>query len=82
MKRLHAITPALILWIAAVVPALAASTEAPTHTVYSSGILVLGFVGFCALVLVVQLIPAIMTLWGMIVGICTNKGKEEIRVPK
>lgn len=37
-------------------------------TVYSSGILVLGFIGFCALVVVVQLIPAIMTCIGMIKG--------------
>ena len=36
--------------------------------VYSSGILVLAFVAICALVVVVQLIPAMMTLWGMIKG--------------
>ena len=41
--------------------------------VYSSGILVLGFVAVCALVVVVQLIPAIMTLWGMIRGAAESR---------
>ncbi len=39
-----------------------------TNKVYSSGILVLLFLGFCALVVVAQLIPAMITLIGMIKG--------------
>jgi hypothetical protein len=39
---------------------------AGTTKVYSSGILVIAFLAVCALVVVVQLIPAMMTLWGMI----------------
>lgn len=45
-----------------------AAHAASTQKVYSSGILVLVFLGFCALVVTVQLIPAIMTLTGMIKG--------------
>jgi len=45
---------------------------AGTTRVYSSGIFVLAFIGFCALVVVVQLIPAIMTLCGMIKGAVEN----------
>lgn len=63
---------AIALWLAAIQPAFAASTT----TVYNSGILVLAFVGFCALVILVQLIPAIMTLWGMLMGILTSKENE------
>lgn len=44
----------------------AAFAEPSTHKVYSSGIMVLMFLGFCALVVVAQLIPAIITLCGMI----------------
>ncbi len=42
---------------------------ASTNKVYSSGILVLVFLGFCALVVIAQLIPAIITLVGMIRGV-------------
>ncbi|MEE4254460.1 MAG: hypothetical protein V2I50_10520 [Desulfuromusa sp.] len=43
------------------VPAFAVDT---TQT-YNSGILVLLFVGFCALLIVAQLVPAVLTLFGM-----------------
>ena len=43
------------------VPAMAADTT----KVYSSGILVLLFVGFCALLVVAQLLPAVLNLIGM-----------------
>jgi len=46
----------------------AAFAAPSTHTVYSSGLLVLLFLGFCALVVVAQLIPAMITLLGMIKG--------------
>ena len=46
----------------------AAFAAPSTHTVYSSGLLVLLFLGFCALVVVAQLIPALITLYGMIKG--------------
>lgn len=42
-------------------------------TVYSSGILVLGFIGVCGLVVTIQLIPAIMTCIGMIKGVKETK---------
>lgn len=37
-----------------------------THKVYNSGILVLAFLGFCALVVVSQLIPSMVLLFGML----------------
>ncbi len=47
----------------------AAAFAAPaTNKVYSSGLLVLLFLGFCALVVVAQMIPAMITLYGMIKG--------------
>lgn len=36
-----------------------------TATTYNSGILVLLFVGFCALLIVAQLVPAVLALFGM-----------------
>jgi hypothetical protein len=50
------------------VPALAADTS----KTYTSGILVLLFVGFCALLVVMQLLPAVMNLIGM-----TKKAAKE-----
>ena len=51
----------LIVSLMAVSPALAADTS----KVYTSGVLVLLFVGFCALLVVAQLLPAVMNLLGM-----------------
>jgi len=53
-----------------------------THTVYSSGLLVLLFLGFCALVVVAQLIPALITLCGMIKGALANKKTEAAEVAR
>ena len=61
MEKLRIILSTMALGLVAATPAFAA---APTR-VYSSGILVLVFLGFCALVVVAQLIPAIITLVGM-----------------
>jgi hypothetical protein len=55
---------------------LASSTgafAATTQKVYSSGILVLVFIGFVALVVVVQMIPAILTLCGMLKGLARDR---------
>jgi hypothetical protein len=43
--------------------------------VYSSSLLVLAFVGFLALIVVIQLIPAVMTLIGAFKGLA-KKGEE------
>ncbi len=53
------ITFALMLMV--VSPALATDTS----KTYNSGLLVLLFVGFCALVIVAQLVPAVLALFGM-----------------
>lgn len=42
-------------------PALAVDTS----KTYNSGILVLLFVGFCALIIVAQLVPAVLALFGL-----------------
>lgn len=46
---------------------------AATQKVYASSILVLLFLGFCALMLVVQLIPAMMSIYGLIKGALAGK---------
>jgi uncharacterized protein (DUF697 family) len=43
-----------------------AANHVDTSLTYNSGILVLAFAGFLALVVVVQLIPAVVSLYGMI----------------
>lgn len=50
---------------------------ASTSKVFVSKLGIFIFLGFCALVLVVQLIPAIMTLYGMLKGL----GKEQEKSP-
>jgi len=48
--------------------ASAAASEVDTSLTYNSGILVLAFAGFLALVVVVQTVPALISLYGMIKG--------------
>jgi hypothetical protein len=67
MKAIIA-TLSLILFA---VPAFAVDT---TQT-YNSGILVLLFVGFCALLIVAQLVPAVLTLVGMTKAVAQGSRK-------
>ena len=53
------------------VPAFAVDT---TQT-YNSGILVLLFVGFCALIIVAQLVPAVLALFGMTKAVAQGSRK-------
>ena len=57
-----------------------ASPGAATNKVFISGPLILLFLGFCALVVVIQCIPAIMALYGMIKGAASNKEKAAATV--
>jgi len=50
-----------------------------TTTTYSSGILVGVFLAFCALVVVVQLLPTIMLLVGFIKGLVKGTDKQTQR---
>lgn len=67
----------IITLILTTVPAIALA--ASTTTTYSSGILVLGFIVLCALIVAVQLIPAIMMLAGALKALFSTK-KEEVPV--
>ena len=64
MKR-STIVNAAVLWIGTVVPALAASGAREDN----SGIFVWIFLGFCALIIVAQLLPAVMMMLGFAKGL-------------
>lgn len=51
------------------------ASSAATNKVFVSGPLILLFLGFCALVVVIQCIPAIIMLYGMIKGAASSKEK-------
>jgi len=51
-----------------------------TSKIFVSKLGIVIFLGFCALVLVVQLIPAIMTLYGMLKGMGKEQEKSHSRV--
>ncbi|MDX2481657.1 MAG: hypothetical protein QNK24_15145 [Desulfuromusa sp.] len=61
MQRVKTLLTTIALVLMAVSPALATDTS----KTYNSGILVLLFVGFCALLIVAQLVPAVLALFGM-----------------
>lgn len=72
MKALRNTTMAMVMWMTMASPALAVDT---TKT-YSSGILVGAFLAFCALIVVVQLLPTIMLLVGFIKGLVKGSAKQ------
>jgi len=74
MRGKYLVINALTVWLATINSAYAATTT----KVYSSGILVLVFIGFVALVVVVQMIPAIITLTGMIKGLVRENREKTI----
>ncbi len=49
-----------------------------TTTTYQSGILTLIFVGFCALLIIAQLVPAVLILFGMIKAV--KPAQKDIKV--
>lgn len=61
MQGMKTLLTTLTLLLVAASPALAVDTS----KTYNSGILILLFVGFCALIIVAQLVPAVLALFGM-----------------
>ncbi|HXE95623.1 MAG TPA: hypothetical protein VN642_04420 [Dongiaceae bacterium] len=75
-STLTAVCSAIILSLTTSTGAFASSGV--TNKVFISGPLILLFLGFCALVVVIQCIPAIIMLYGMIKGAASNKEKETV----
>ena len=76
MKTLSTIFSTAALSLLTSTAALASSGA--TNKVFVSGPLVLLFLGFCALVVVVQCVPAIITLYGMIKGAASAKEGKKV----
>ena len=72
-QTLTAICSAVALSLATSTGAIASSGA--TNKVFISGPLILLFLDFCALVVVIQCIPAIIVLYGMIKGAVDSKKK-------
>lgn len=73
MKTTRTLLCSLAMVLMTVLPAFAVNTA----KVYKSGPMVLIFLGFFALLVVVQLIPALTTLFGMIKGMLAERGKAQ-----
>ena len=58
----------------------ALASSGVTNKVFVSGPLILLFLGFCALVVVIQCIPAIIMLYGMIKGTASIANNEKVNV--
>ncbi len=72
----------LIPTLTALLGSAPAAHAASTSTIYTSGWLVLAFFGFCAAIIAVQLIPAILMLAGMLKALLTGKEKATVRQVK
>ena len=77
MKTTAIIVNTVTVLLASLTSAIASAPEAvDTSLTFNSGILVLAFVGFLALVVVVQTIPAIITLYSMIKAAASESDKS------
>lgn len=81
MKTIRTAVASLALSVFGLTSAFASSGHAETvdtSLTYNSGILVLAFAGFLALVVVVQTIPAVISLYGMIKGAAEAAKNKEV----
>ncbi len=53
-----------------------------TTKTYTSGLLVLLFVGFCALIIVAQLVPALLALFGMTKALTQHRSARPVAIRK
>jgi hypothetical protein len=79
-QTLTAVCSAVAISFVTSTAALASAAGPATNKVFISGPLILLFLGFCALVVVIQCIPAIIMLHGMITGAASNKEKATVNV--
>ena len=73
-QTLTAVCSAVALSLITGTAALASSGS--TSKTFISGPLILLFLGFCAMVVVIQCVPAIITLYGIITGAVDDKEKN------
>jgi hypothetical protein len=69
----------LMMTITALLGSTQAAHAASTSTIYTSGWLVLAFFGLCALVVTLQLIPALIMLAGVIKSMVTSRDTAKVR---
>ena len=74
MKAMSITCNVLVVFLATASAAFAAAST----KVYSSGILLFAFLGLCALVVVAQLLPALVVMFGMVKGLF--KKEKDIQV--
>lgn len=79
-NTLTAVCSAVAVILSTSTTALASSGAA--NKVFISGPLILLFLGFCALVVVIQCIPAIIMLYGMIKGTASVVKDEMVKTHK
>jgi len=78
MRTLSTVLSTVAISLISSTAALASSGA--TNKVFVSGPLILLFLGFCALVVVIQCIPAIIMLYGMIKGTVSAVKDETVKV--
>jgi len=79
MKNIRKLT-STILPLAAIFMTATGAHAAATNKVFMSNTLIFMFLGFCALVVAIQLIPAIVTLYAMIKAALSSKDVKAVNV--
>jgi hypothetical protein len=80
MKSTATIINTVTVLLASITTAIASASpgDVDTTLTFNSGILVLAFAGFLALIVVVQTIPAMVTLYAMIKAAASEGSKSKV----
>jgi hypothetical protein len=76
MNTLRTLTLTAIVALASSLPAFAGAVD--TSRTYSSGLLIGLFLAFCALLVVVQLMPSVMLLIGFVKGLARRSEPKAV----
>lgn len=72
MVPIKSVLSTLLVFMILVTPAFAIDTA----ITYKSGLFILSFVGFCTLVVIAQLIPAVLMLFGMTKDVAEGQARK------
>lgn len=76
MKTTQTLTSVFYAVALSLLTCTAAFASGGTNKVFISGPLILLFLGFCAMVVVIQCVPAIIILYGILTGSASSKEKD------
>ncbi len=70
----------IVLTLVVVITTVSPASAVDTARTYNSGVLVIIFLGVCALIVVAQLVPALLLMLGAIKALASGRRQKEVPV--